>query len=92
MLGGDCTVGGGTIAGHATTGERIGLVYFDSHAYPNVPSSVHEGALDWIGMAHMLGEDGAAPQRLGSARVSRCSTPTSWFCSVGTGAGDTVRA
>jgi arginase len=65
VLGGDCTVGVGTVAGHATTGERIGLVYFDSHADLNVPSSVHEGALDWMGMAHMLGEEGAAPELVG---------------------------
>ena len=26
------------------------------------PTSVHEGALDWMGMAHMLGEPGARPE------------------------------
>ncbi len=62
VLGGDCTVGIGTVAGHIAAGERVGLVYFDAHADLNVPSSVPEGALDWMGMAHMLGEDGAAPE------------------------------
>ncbi len=62
VLGGDCTVGIGTVAGHLTSGERLGLVYFDTHADLNVPSSVREGALDWMGMAHMLGEEGAAPE------------------------------
>jgi arginase len=62
VLGGDCTVGIGTVAGHVSAGERVGLVYFDSHADLNVPESVHEGALDWMGMAHMLGEQGAVPE------------------------------
>lgn len=62
VLGGDCTVGIGTVAGHVENGESIGLVYFDAHADLNTPASVHEGALDWMGMAHMLGEEGAAPQ------------------------------
>ncbi|MGH3012511.1 MAG: arginase family protein [Gaiellaceae bacterium] len=62
VLGGDCTVGIGTVAGHLTSRERLGLVYFDTHADLNVPSSVREGALDWMGLAHMLGEEGAAPE------------------------------
>jgi arginase len=62
VLGGDCTVGIGSVAGHLAAGERVGLLYFDAHADLNVPSSVLEGALDWMGMAHMLGEEGAAPE------------------------------
>ena len=62
VLGGDCTIGIGTVAGHLGTGERVGLVYFDTHADLNVPSSVREGAMDWMGLAHMLGEEGAAPE------------------------------
>ena len=45
-------------------------MYFDTHADLNVPGSVREGALDWMGMAHMLGVDGAAPELVGAgARV-----------------------
>jgi arginase len=62
VLGGDCTVGIGTVAGHVGAGERVGLVYFDAHADLNVPASVLEGALDWMGLAHMLGEDGAVSE------------------------------
>jgi arginase len=62
VLGGDCTVGIGTVAAHVSAGERVGLVYFDSHADLNVPESVSEGALDWMGMAHMLGVQGAVPE------------------------------
>jgi arginase len=62
VLGGDCTVGIGTVAGHVAAAERVGLLYFDSHADLNVPSSVREGTFDWMGMAHMLGEEGAVPE------------------------------
>lgn len=62
VLGGDCTVGIGTVAGHVAAGDRVGLIYFDSHADLNVPQSVSEGALDWMGMAHMLGEPEATPE------------------------------
>jgi arginase len=62
VLGGDCTVGIGTVAGHVSSGGRVGLVYFDSHADLNVPAAVRAGALDWMGVAHMLGEDGAVPE------------------------------
>ncbi len=41
---------------------RIGVIYFDTHADLNVPASVPEGALDWMGMAHMLGEPGAVDE------------------------------
>jgi arginase len=59
VLGGDCTVGIGTVAGTLGPGGRVGLVYLDLHADLNVPRSVRPGALDWMGMAHMLGEHDA---------------------------------
>ena len=62
VLGGDCTVGIGTVAGHVATRERVGLIYVDTHADLNVPAAVPEGALDWMGMAHMLAEDGAVDE------------------------------
>jgi arginase len=58
VLGGDCTVGVGTVAGSRLAGGQTGLVYLDMHADLNVPSSVVDGALDWMGMAHMLGVEG----------------------------------
>ena len=69
MLGGDCTVGIGTVAGHVSAGERVGLIYFDTHADLNIPSSVPEGALDWMGVAHMLGEPGACPELVNAGPV-----------------------
>jgi arginase len=60
VLGGDCTVGIGTVAGAVGWDHgAVGLLYLDSHADLNVPESVHEGALDWMGLAHMLGVPGA---------------------------------
>jgi arginase len=74
VLGGDCTVGIGTVAGQLASGGdsgasagRVGLLYFDTHADLNVPESVAEGALDWMGMAHMLGVEGARPELAGAS-------------------------
>jgi arginase len=60
VAGGDCTIELGTVAGLLPSGKRLGLIYFDLHPDLNVPSSVVEGALDWMGVAHMLGLEGAA--------------------------------
>jgi arginase len=60
VVGGDCTIELGTVAGLLPSGGRLGLFYFDVHPDLNVPASVGEGALDWMGVAHMLGEEGAA--------------------------------
>jgi arginase len=60
VLGGDCTIGIGTIKAAAARG-RLGLLYFDLHADLNTPQSVPDGALDWMGMAHVLGLPGSEP-------------------------------
>lgn len=65
VLGGDCTVEIGTITGALATGERLGLVYVDLHPDLNVPRSVASGTLDWMGMAHILGETEAEPTLAG---------------------------
>jgi arginase len=59
ILGGDCTVGVGTVAGLHGHLERLGVVYVDRHADLNVPNSTVDGALDWMGVAHMLDVPGA---------------------------------
>lgn len=58
VLGGDCTVGIGTVAGVLDVHDSVGLVYFDLHADMNTPVSVSDGAMDWTGVAHMLALDG----------------------------------
>ena len=67
MLGGDCTTGVGTVAGLIARGDEPGLVYLDRHADLNVPSSTIEGALDWMGVAHLLDVDGATDELAGLA-------------------------
>jgi arginase len=63
VLGGDCTVGVGTVAGAlAAGGAPLGLVYFDMHADLNTPETVNTGTLDWMGPAHMLGLPGTVPE------------------------------
>ena len=57
VLGGDCTVGIGSVAGLIGRG-RVGLVYVDLHADLNVPGSTGDGALDWMVLAHLLAVDG----------------------------------
>lgn len=61
VLGGDCTIGVGTVAGARQALGPMGLVYFDLHADMNTPTSVVDGALDWTGVAHMLALDDTEP-------------------------------
>jgi arginase len=62
VLGGDCTVELGTVAGALARNENIGLVYLDFDTDLNTPGSTRDGALDWMGVAHMLGVDGTVPE------------------------------
>jgi arginase len=61
VLGGDCTVELGTVAGASVDTEDIGLIYIDLDTDLNTPESVEDGALDWMGVAHLLGLDGTVP-------------------------------
>ena len=62
VLGGDCTVELGVVAGALRAGrERVGLVYFDMHPDLNTPATVRTGTLDWMGVAHMLALEGTVP-------------------------------
>lgn len=61
ILGGDCTVGVGVGVGHLRSTGRLGVIYLDMHPDLNVPTSVPDGALGWMGMAHLLGEPDALP-------------------------------
>ena len=62
VLGGDCTTGLGSMAALVADDDDAGLVYLDLHADMNVPSSVTDGALDWMGLGHALGLPGALPE------------------------------
>ncbi len=67
VLGGDCTVELGAVAGALAETDSIGLVYVDLDTDLNTPESTDDGALDWMGVAHMLGVEGSVPElaRLG---------------------------
>ncbi len=76
VLGGDCTIELGTLAGlHHRHGGHIGLLYFDLHADMNVPTSVRWGALDSMGMAHALGDTDADPLLAGAFHRSPLLEP-----------------
>ena len=70
VLGGDCTVGIGTVAGAVQAGTEPRLVYFDLHPDLNTPGSVPDGAFDWTGVAHMLDIEGV-DERLAGAGPRR---------------------
>jgi arginase len=61
VLGGDCTVGIGTVAGVQQALGRVALAYFDLHSDLNTPASATDGALDWMALAHLLAIQGTAP-------------------------------
>ncbi len=62
VLGGDCTVELGTVAGALAGTPNVGLVYVDLDTDLNTPGSTTDGALDWMGVAHMLGVEGTVPE------------------------------
>jgi arginase len=65
VLGGDCTVELGTVAGASVGPGRVGLIYVDLDSDLNTPVSVEDGALDWMGVAHLLSLDDTVPALAG---------------------------
>jgi arginase len=64
VLGGDCTVELGTVAGALRGEKSVGLIYIDLDVDLNTPDA-SDGALDWTGVAHLLDIPGAAPELSG---------------------------
>ncbi|MFC9329747.1 arginase family protein [Kitasatospora sp. NPDC057015] len=60
VVGGNCTVALGVMAALTASDPDAGLLYIDRHFDLNTPESTHEGALDWMGLAHGLDLPGAA--------------------------------
>ncbi len=59
VIGGDCSNGVGSITGAMRDKSiRSGVIYLDMHGDLNTPETVDSGALDWMGVAHLLGADG----------------------------------
>ncbi len=70
VIGGDCTIELGVVAGCLEHTENIGLIYIDLDTDMNTPSSVEDGALDWMGVAHLLKLEGAVENLSNMARKS----------------------
>lgn len=60
VLGGDCSIELGVVAGARRDCERVGLVYIDYDVDLNIPAT-SDGALDWTGVAHLLALPGVEP-------------------------------
>lgn len=54
VIGGDCSVELGVVAGCLDHWDKIGLIYIDLDTDLNTPFSVEDGALDWMSVGHML--------------------------------------
>ena len=65
VLGGDCTITLGVIAGLAAQGAPPGLVYFDGDADLSTPETTGSAVLDTMGMTHLLGDGAPALAHLG---------------------------
>jgi arginase len=59
VIGGDCTITLGVVAGLLRRHEDLGLIYFDGDADLTTPETTHSGIFDSMGVAHLIG-DGAS--------------------------------
>ncbi len=75
VLGGDCTVGIGTMAGVRQALGPVALAYFDLHSDLNTPESMSDGAIDWMALGHMLAIEGSDPDLLSAAGQQPVITP-----------------
>ncbi len=64
VLGGDCTLELGTVAGALRDEGSVGLIYIDFDTDLNPPEE-SDGALDWTGVAHLLDLPGTAAELSG---------------------------
>ena len=83
VIGGNCTLELGTVAGVLSRYAKVGLIYLDFQPDLNLPTSTLHGALDWMGMSHMLDVAGALPElsRFGP-RVPLLGPKDVFFCGV----------
>jgi arginase len=75
VLGGDCTVEMGTVAGIQQAIGPVALAWFDLHSDLNTPASAGDGALDWMALGHMLAVEGAEPTLTAAAGNSPLLDP-----------------
>jgi arginase len=65
VLGGDCTIALGVVAGMINHAPNLGLMYFDGDLDLNTPETTPSGIFDGMVMAHMTGKGVDALTRLG---------------------------
>jgi arginase len=65
VLGGDCTITLGVVAGLSRHHRNLGLLYFDGDADLTTPATTRSGILDAMGVAHLLGDGDPELARLG---------------------------
>lgn len=65
VIGGDCTITLGVLAGLLMDENRVSIAYFDGDADLSTPTTTQSGVLDAMGVAHMLDLDGAADELAG---------------------------
>jgi arginase len=65
VLGGDCTITLGVVAGVQRLDPVAGLLYFDGDADLSTPGTTSSGVLDAMGIAHLLGLADTELARLG---------------------------
>ena len=56
LLGGDCTITLGVVAGLLRHQPDLGLLYFDGDADLTTPETTHSGIFDSMGVAHLIGQ------------------------------------
>lgn len=59
VIGGDCSIALGVVAGFVRQREDLALLYMDGGVDITTPATYRIGALDSMGLAHMVAEDGA---------------------------------
>ena len=74
VLGGDCTIVLGAMAGALEGSDSVGLVYIDGDTDLNTPAT-GDGILDWMGAAHLLGLPGTKTDLSALARRSPMIEP-----------------
>ena len=65
VLGGDCTITLGVVAGLLRRQPDLGLMYFDGDADMTTPETTHSGIFDSMGAAHLIGEGDPEVAHLG---------------------------
>jgi len=65
VLGGDCSITLGVVAGLLRRQPDLGLIYFDGDADLTTPDTTHSGIFDSMGVAHLIGKGAPELARIG---------------------------